>query len=170
MLSSGGSQQPNRPKTIAIAAANPSAPNWLGMLGVLPFLLALLLAFFGKTPEQRELGARVFVLYSGIILSFLGGIRWGAALPSPSFRLLALAVGPSLLAFGSLLLPLATAVVVLAVSFAVVGLVDSTRGTHALWPQWFKDLRLRLSVAVVFLHVALYLGAPQFADLLSLPR
>lgn len=157
------------PKTIALPTENPAAPLWLGAAGVLPFLLGLLLAFFGKTPEQRELGARAFVLYSGIILSFLGGIRWGAALPSPSFRLLALAVGPSLLAFGSLLLPLAPAIVILAVSFAVVGLVDSTRGTHALWPQWFKTLRLRLSVAVVFLHAVMYLGAPQFADLLSLP-
>ena len=170
MRSSDGSPQPNQPQTNTLAPSRASAPNWLGGLGVLPFLMALLLAFFGKTPEQRELGARAFVLYSGIILSFLGGIRWGAALPSPSFRLLALAVGPSLLAFGSLLLPLAPAVVILALSFAVVGLVDSTRGAHALWPLWFKTLRLRLSVAVVFLHAVLYLGAPQFADLLSLPR
>jgi hypothetical protein len=170
MLSHDGRPHSDGIKTIALDPARSSAANWLGAAGVVPFLLALLLAFFGRTPEQRELGARAFVLYSGIILSFLGGIRWGAALPAPSLRLLALAVSPSLLAFGALLLPLAPAVVILAVSFAVVGLVDSTRGAHALWPQWFKQLRMRLSIAVVCLHAVLYLGAPQFADLLSLPR
>lgn len=170
MLSQHSSRKPDAIKTIVSQPARSSAGSWLGAAGLVPFLLALLLAFFGRTPEQRELGARAFVLYSGVILSFLGGIRWGAALPAPSFRLLALAVGPSLLAFGALLLPLAPAVVILGVSFAVVGLVDSTRGAHALWPQWFKQLRMRLSIAVVCLHAVLYLGAPQFADLLSLPR
>jgi hypothetical protein len=136
----------------------PKAPAWLGGGGIVPFAGLTLLALFANKPEQRELATRAFVVYSGIILSFLGGVRWGAALTFPSVRLLTLAIAPSLVAFGCLLLPNHTALGFLGVTFAFIGLTDYTRGTHALWPMWYKRLRVRLTVAVVVLHLVLYFG------------
>jgi hypothetical protein len=146
----------------------PTAAAWLGAAGVVPFFALTLITLFAKHDPQRAFGARAFVLYSAIILSFLGGVRWGAALPVPRFRFLALAVAPSVIAFGCLLLPFEPAVVMLGLMFAVVGLMDVTRGAHTLWPLWYKRLRLRLSVAVVVLHILMYLGASRYADVLRL--
>lgn len=126
-----------------------------GVTGVLPFLAGLSIAVAGHTPEQRQFGLDLFVIYGGVILSFLGGIRWGVHLPAPDWRSLGLSVMPSLIAAGCLLLDRHHALPMLALAFAVVGLFDVTRGTHALWPAWFKRLRLHLTLAVVSLHLAL---------------
>lgn len=140
--------------------AVPKAAAWLGWAGVLPFLAMLLLAVLGKTPEQRALGLKAFVAYSVVISSFLGGVRWGAALPAPQLRRLTMAVMPALIAFMLLLIPPADALRFLALLFIVLAIFDVARGSHALWPAWFKRQRLHLSVAVVTLHlVLLYLWA-----------
>lgn len=126
-----------------------------GATGVLPFVMGLWLAIAGRTPEQQRFGLDLFVIYGGVILSFLGGIRWGVRLPAPDWRHLGMSVMPSLIAVGCLLLDREHALPMLALAFAVVGLFDVTRGTHALWPAWFKRLRLHLTLAVVSLHLAL---------------
>lgn len=145
---------PKPPKSAEI----PVAPWWLGVTGLLPFAAAALIYLFARLPEQRQIGLHIFQSYSAIILSFLGGVRWGAALVLPSFRLLFSAVMPSLIAAGCLLIPAAYAVPILAVTYFMVGYVDCLRGAHALWPQWFKRLRLMLSVAVVAMHVIVLLA------------
>lgn len=126
-----------------------------GATGILPFAAGLALVATGRTPEMRQFGLDLFVVYGGVILSFLGGIRWGVRLPAPDWRHLGLSVMPSLIAAGCLLLDRIQALPLLALSFALVGLFDVTRGTHALWPAWFKRLRLHLTLAVVSLHLAL---------------
>lgn len=145
---------PNPQKSAEI----PAAPWWLGVAGLLPFSAAALIYLFARSPEQRQIGLQIFHCYSAIILSFLGGVRWGAALVLPSFRLLFSAVMPSLIAAGCLLIPAAYAVPILAVTYFMVGYVDCLRGAHALWPLWFKRLRLMLSVAVVAMHVIVLLA------------
>jgi hypothetical protein len=123
---------------------------------MIPFMLSALLYLFARTPEQRLFSLQAFSIYSAVILSFLGGIRWGAALPLPSFRLLLRAVLPSLIAAGCLLLPATDAIAILGITFFVLGWTDCTRSAHALWPHWFKRLRLMLSVAVVSMHLIVY--------------
>ena len=145
---------PNPHKRVEI----PVAPWWLGVAGVLPFAAAALIFMFARVPEQRQVGLQIFQSYSAIILSFLGGVRWGAALVLPSFRLLFSAVMPSLIAAGCLLIPASYAIPLLAVSYFMVGYVDCLRAAHALWPQWFKRLRLMLSVAVVAMHLIVILA------------
>jgi hypothetical protein len=131
-----------------------------GLAGLLPFVAALLLALLARNDDQRALGLQAFVAYAAVILSFLGGIRWGAALTAPSFRLLGLAVLPSLLAFGLLLLPPREALPLFALGFAVVGGFDVLRPADAHWPGWFRTLRLQLTVAVVALHLLLIVALP----------
>lgn len=136
----------------------PLAAKYLGGFGIIPFVATLVIYLFARTPDQKQLGLQFFVYYSAIILSFLGGIRWGAALPLPAFQLMVRAVLPSLVAFGCLLVQPNQAVIFLAAAFAFVGWTDATRATHALWPEWFKRLRLALSVAVVSLHLILLIS------------
>lgn len=133
----------------------PSAAAWLGGGGLIPFVATATLAVVLADPTLRELALRAFVAYSAVILSFLGGVRWGAALGEIHWRALALSVAPSLLAFACLLLPALDAVKVLALLYAVVGLFDVLRRPAPEWPAWFMKLRARLSGAVVVVHVVL---------------
>ncbi len=132
-----------------------------GLTGLLPFVAALLLALLARNDDQRALGLQAFVAYAAVILSFLGGIRWGAALTTPSFRLLGLSVLPSLLAFGLLLLPPREALPLFALGFAVVGGFDVLRRADPHWPGWFRTLRLQLTVAVFALHLVLIVALPR---------
>jgi hypothetical protein len=141
--------------------AMPPAAKLLGASGLIPFVASTLLLLFANKPEQRALGLQAFSFYSAIILSFLGGIRWGAALPIPAFQLLLRAVLPSLVGFACLLAPPERALPFLCLAFIAVGWSDSTRATHALWPEWFKRLRLALTVAVVSLHIIALLHLKQ---------
>ena len=138
------------------SASIPRAPFWLGAFGLIPFLATALLYFFARTSEQQQLALTAFKFYSAVILSFLGGVRWGAALSSPDLRLLLSAVLPSLIAAGCLLLPAADAIPILGLTFLVLGWADGARAAHALWPQWFKLLRRLLSAGVVSIHLIVY--------------
>ncbi len=134
----------------------PTAAGWLGGAGVLPFLGAAILAVAAPEPVWRELALRAFVAYSAVILSFLGGIRWGAALSDADPKRLALSVAPSLLACGCLLLPPGDAIKLFALLFAVVGIFDVMKRPAPEWPAWFMRLRARLTGAVVAIHIALW--------------
>jgi len=51
----------------------------LGYLGLLPFIGGLVLMMFKETLFEL-FGQQIFITYSAIILSFLSGVLWGAAL------------------------------------------------------------------------------------------
>ena len=126
--------------------------NWgmLGWLGVLPFLLAWAAVFTG----YEKVGLPLFIGYSAVILSFLGGIRWAQALagqlPKQDFLY---SVIPSLLAWVCLQLRPELALVGLALGFAGTAYLD-TSGRPLNAPIAFITLRLRLSLAVISLHFA----------------
>lgn len=133
----------------------PAPAAWLGGAGVVPFVAAALCAVIVDDPDQRALALRAFTAYSAIILSFLGGVRWGAALSEAAWRPLMAAVAPSLFALVCLLLPAREAIIGLALAFAGMGVLDVVRRPAPEWPAWFMKLRARLSGAVVVVHIAL---------------
>lgn len=51
----------------------------LGFTGAAPFLGGLALAFFSDDP-LRGWGLWLLLIYGAIILSFMGGVHWGAAM------------------------------------------------------------------------------------------
>ncbi len=140
---------------MAMSDAQRSA-TWLGWAGVLPFAVLAAAPWWPAMPIWAN-GA--FVAYSAVILSFLGGIRWGRAMAAQSAdgREYARAVMPSLLAWPCLMLPLDTAVPALALGFMVVAMID-TRGETLPAPPWFPRLRLGLTTAVVACHGVLWLN------------
>ena len=143
------------------AAHIPGIARFLGYGGVLPFA-AIAVNQVAGGPLSEDFALKVFLSYSAAILSFLGGIRWGAAtnLQQAMGRELTISVAPSLWAASSLLLGSAQwSVWGLLSGFVLMGIID------ARWPvrgiaAWMVGLRIRLTVAVVICHLVLVTALP----------
>lgn len=130
----------------------------LGWLGVLPFFA---LAVLGWTAQAPVWANAVFAAYSAVILSFLGGIRWGRAMSNEAEPVEYLrSVMPSLLAWPALMLPLDTAIPALALGHGLALMID-TRAEKMPSPGWFRRLRIGLSLSVIACHGLLYLNLSQ---------
>jgi len=132
----------------------PTAARWLGLAGLLPFAAAALAALAPKAP-LHALALPALLAYGAVILSFLGGIRWGLAMAAGAEALsarLALSVLPSLLAWLALLLAPRAGLLLLALGFAAMLLLDQRIGYA---PPWYPRLRLPLSLGAL---AALLLG------------
>ncbi len=125
----------------------------LGWSGVLPFIGTLALA--ALSPRWHDVALTMFIAYAAVILSFLGGARWGrglAATDVPTIRYVE-AVVPSLIGFAALLLahrPL-PALALLAGGFLIWLLIDLR---DPLWSPAYRRMRLGISVVVLALHAA----------------
>lgn len=129
--------------------AIPAIVLFYGLAGLIPFLampVGTLLA-----PDFRWQFNEALLWWSAIILSFLGGARWGAAVqaPAPAPGLIGLAMLPSIAGWAILLLPATMRVaqfLALAVALAL----------HLVWdarsaglPGWYFRLRLVLTAGAV---------------------
>ena len=134
---------------------------YLALAGLVPFVfLALLLLVFGRENPLTSPVAEVFRAYSIVILSFLGGIRWGYSLapadeetrPEPGWSLL-LSVVPSLAGWVLFLPPVGLAIPLLLVAFCAQGAWDSFSAARGHLPAWFASLRIVLTIAVAACHL-----------------
>lgn len=127
----------------------PYAAKWLGYSGVLPFA-ALAIAYVMGSEDVRSFSLQGFVYYGAVILSFLGGIRWGLATCEEAFAGAAtLSVLPSLWAFGCLLVPdQLWGVVGLLAGFLLMGALDRWAPPRG-GAGWMVTLRIRLTSSVV---------------------
>ncbi|XP_007576958.1 transmembrane protein 69-like [Poecilia formosa] len=125
----------------------------LGFAGLIPFVSPPLIMAATETfyPEL----AYAQLAYAAAIISFLGGSRWGFALPDsspaePDWINLANSVVPPLLAWAAMLLSNS---LVPAAMMAIVGLGVSLHYDLSLlptYPSWFKALRTVLTVTAFF--------------------
>jgi hypothetical protein len=123
--------------------------------GALPFLVAAGLVLFFGGSYDGWIAEEVATLYGAVILSFLGGVRWGAALSRGPVEALPLSVIPSLAAFFSLFMTVRAALLVLIAGFAIQMIWDALSGS--ILPDWFIRLRLAITITVVAcLTVTLY--------------
>ena len=128
----------------------PPAVLLYGALGLIPFLAAPAATLI--LPDFRWQFTEALLWWSAIILSFLGGARWGAAIQaaSPPPRLIGLAMLPSIVGWLILLLPAKyRAVQLLALAAALL--------LHLVWdwrsgglPGWYGRLRTTLTVGAIF--------------------
>lgn len=135
----------------------PASALWLGLAGLLPFWLPLLPLYgAGFMPGERALLLQM--IYAAVILSFLGGIRWGAALKLPrgplQSTLLVLSVVPSLTGFAALVLPSLAGLIVLIAAFLIQGAWDVQSAQRGELPAWFATLRAILTAGAVIALVA----------------
>lgn len=144
----------------------------LGLGGLLPFIFSVMLVVLpdvlapllpaslpiADTPEK--LGASSLGAYGAVILSFLGGVRWGKLLDDPrrlqQWQPLCLSVLPSLIAWPALLLPGSAMLSILIAGFVLQYMLDVNGVAQQQLPVWFGKLRLILtSGAVVCLLIGL---------------
>lgn len=116
-----------------------------GLLGLAPFWA--LPAAIVIWPGRADLAVVVVAAYAALILSFLGGARWGMALQAadPDPREVALAMAPTLLAWGLIIVLHAAErlqLFGLAAMLMLVGLWDITSPQA---PPWYQRLRLMLT-------------------------
>lgn len=139
----------------------PGAPLGLGLAGLLPFLGLAAACWaapaWGYDRRQVDLA---LVTYAAVIVSFLGGIRWGLATRETeqdrAAAQYAVAVLPSLLAWTALLLP--EPLRLAALGLLALGLWPIDRGLvrAGLAPPWYGRLRGILSLGA---GLALWVGA-----------
>ena len=125
--------------------------------GAIPFI-GLVIAMSVMEPPTNATMALWLQTYAAVILSFLGGIRWGLeiARPAPSGAVLGLSVLPALAGWAILppaiiLLPGPRWFLAYAGLFALQLVWDLV---SARVPGWFKPLRAGVSIVVVASLVA----------------
>jgi ribose/xylose/arabinose/galactoside ABC-type transport system permease subunit len=124
-----------------------------GLLGLIPFLAPPLIGWF--LPGYRTPAASVLALYGALILSFLGGARWGLAVghPGPDAGVVSLSMLPTLAGLALLLAPDPVRLPGLAATLAFHWLWDTS---SAGLPAWYPRLRSLLTAGTV---VGLVAGA-----------
>ena len=140
--------------------SNESTMFQLGYLGLLPFLGGLVLLVLNETLLDLS-GQEIFISYSAVILSFLSGILWGAALESFDSKLgrtalifsnlFALTVWAALLLDGYSKLVVA----LFAIGFLAVWFAEKHIRTKqkAASPEGYQTMRNRLTLGVVAMHL-----------------
>lgn len=71
-------------------------PLYFGYTGVIPFFFFMLLAFVVDDPTDMRVVNILQTSYATMILSFLGGIHWGQALPTSNHQQMAFAMTPTI--------------------------------------------------------------------------
>jgi hypothetical protein len=128
----------------------PSTPLFLGLAGLIPFwVLAGGLALKGVGPFSCECLDLALASYAAIILSFLGGIRWGLAVasadrPEAGMHFM-LSVMPSLAAWILLVLPEPWRLTSLGCLSLALGPLDRGLVLSGFAAPWLGRLRLLLS-------------------------
>lgn len=124
----------------------PSRAFWLiSLSGLVPFLTCLALAY--GVPAYADSAKTVFVVYSALTLTFLGGARWGAELVrapnAPNLPRLVLAATPSVIGLFALLpqMPLRGAIGLLLLSSAGQLAWDVQGARAGLLPAWNGRVR-----------------------------
>lgn len=143
-----------RPDNSRPRAAVPSLVLIYGVLGLAPFLAPPLIGHLA--PERSGLAATALALYGGLILSFLGGARWGMAVieDRPRGVVVTLAMIPTLVGLALLMLPPSAQTAKLAGLAAALSV-------HLVWdlrspglPSWYPSLRILLTAGAVVGMVA----------------
>ena len=115
--------------------------------GVLPFIAASIMAFYDFGDVSGFQADQIAVAYGAIILSFLGGIRWGDAIAKGPAATLFMSVLPSLAGFFALLINSYNGTMILITGFAAQALWDFI--APATLPDWFIKLRMVITVIVI---------------------
>lgn len=143
-----------KPKQVAI----PTVALVLGLAGLIPFFCAAL----GSILLSNELAATSLTAlgaYGAVILSFLGGVKWGVVLNDKAalkrWQPLVLSVIPSIIAWVALLLPPMMLLSFLAAAMVFQYFLDTQSVQAKKLPAWYGRLRLILTTGAV---VSLLLG------------
>ncbi|MFI0844229.1 DUF3429 domain-containing protein [Mesorhizobium sp. IMUNJ 23232] len=125
-----------------------------GWLGLTPFIV-LSLWLYGIAPDHPWRSGTILLLlvYSAVVLSFLGGVRWGAGLTAEGADKrpgeLWLALPPAFIGWIAVVVPVPLSFAILAVAFAALGAWDALATHRNKLPEWYGRLRIILTVGAV---------------------
>jgi uncharacterized protein DUF3429 len=129
----------------------------VGILGLIPFITAIVLLF---TMPQNTLDLlHYFYIYSAGILAFMAGIYWPLAMQLdnrcyPLSPLMTMLLSQLFFLSAGIGLLLSPAGQVLLYTLAYLGLyVVDARWMRAYWPEWYLRLRLGLTSVVVVCQI-----------------
>ncbi|MFM9974843.1 MAG: DUF3429 domain-containing protein [Beijerinckiaceae bacterium] len=136
----------------------------LSLLGLLPLLASAFSLATGIKIVLIHDPALALVTYCAIILSFLGGVRWGFALRISDAGLqreaFILSTIPSIVAWLLLLPPTLMGFILMPVLFIVMGLMDDRLPSIGA-PLWYRKLRRLMTLLVVLTLFAAIYGLTQ---------
>jgi hypothetical protein len=115
--------------------------------GALPFISLAGFALLDAGDVRGYQIDQIATAYGAVILSFLGGIRWGEAVVRGHSSTLFLSVLPSLAGFAALLIDSFTGIMILAAGFAAQAIWDFVEPGSL--PIWFIRLRMVISCVVI---------------------
>ena len=131
----------------------PPSALGLGLAGLIPFVACAVSQWAFIPHLSPANGLRAGMFYGAVILSFLGGIRWGAAIPGSNSKSqnldFGLSVLSSLAGWVSLLLPPLLGLSLLIAVFLLQSLWDVLSVEQGRLPHWFGKLRMVLTVGAV---------------------
>jgi hypothetical protein len=137
----------------------PSAPLWLGLAGVLPFVWGALSAWNGELARTVAdwlgtgfIGRSLQLTYGAVILSFMSGVLWGFACKAvkPKAALLfSLSTLPALWAAFLLASAAPMQPILLIGGFAALFGLDFMFFRYRLTPDWWLKLRALLTALVL---------------------
>ncbi len=143
------------------AKAVPAAAAILGAAGVIPFVAGALAIMFADISWAYDM----LRYYAASILSFMGGVQWGAAMTGPHtgdlqpplWRKLANSVMPALIAWMALLFTSPYDLMIIAAAFGLLLMSDLVAIQQGWLPAWYARLRLPLTgVVIVCLMIAAF--------------
>lgn len=135
----------------------------LGVAGLIPFLLMMLGVWFADTSWLGDF-VKGQLAYGMVILSFLGGVHWGAALLGGSMadtdirKALIWGVTPSLIAWSATLFG-GFGFALLMAGFVAALQVDKQLYPVYGMPDWLLVLRKKLTIVVVLTLILTVIGA-----------
>lgn len=134
-------------------AGIPRSALLLGLAGLVPFAAAALARWLDVPGIGENCARFAGIAYGAVILSFLGGIRWGVSLGPVAARErrlnFTLGVLPSLAGWAALMLPALPGLALLIAGFVLHALWDALAADAGRLPQWFGRLRMILTAGAV---------------------
>ncbi len=135
----------------------------LSILGLLPFFFGLIDLFFNKKNLFFLINLPKY--YGSIILTFLGAVYWGIVLNDSHENLISekiktyiicWSIIPSLWSGLILIFSHNITIIILALCFCIVQLVDEFIIKYFKFPIWYLFLRRTLTILVVFILIFSY--------------
>ncbi len=140
------------------APLTPRSALLLGYGGVIPFVGTGVVLWTMWPSEMGQTALQAQLVYAAVILSFLGGIRWGMTMtrlghfkrraPEGLARELSLSIVPPVIAWIALFGPAESALVVFIIFFIAQAISDFRAVRSGDAPDWYQPLRLQLTFFV----------------------
>lgn len=150
---------PRKPSTITYLRDSPKPALYIALVGLIPFTAPPLLMVITKS--YIPILAFTQMAYGAGFLAFLGGVRWGFALPEsspakPDYLNLASSMSPVLFSWAAILFSerLNEAIVTLIIGLGIALHNELFLLPH--YPNWFKALRI-ISTLVAFISLVVTL-------------